>query len=551
MKAPLQSSHVALALTLAMSLTKATGAAAEPKPTVAVPPGPAAMPVPIAAAGGAGNAVPLDIPELQRAVEERPAAAAAALEAAVEQNPDNAYWLYNHGVAAYAAGKYDDALVSLDRVENLGNKRLARRAKFQKGNTEYRAGLAARQANLDETIYRWKQSLENYRGVLEEQPGDERTQTNFKLVQSQLLTLLLEQARKNEDEARKATENPPRRLENLRNAHDKYTEATKVDPSNEPAKKGEESNRQDLAQELSKQGWEKASAEPQPRFNPREPSLPDFDTRNLAEGMRMLEDANGLTPENTEIQERLEKARDFFANAQTKKAKSYMDLEQRVGLVREKLAILRMAREIVEKALDQRPKHELAQKTLAEINRRLAQIHEEEADQLTIQSDFTPDLENQAMQLSEAMDHLQQAQELAPEKKSLPLKAQQTGDKLAAALEKLGDKLMKSPGKESLEQQIGRLEGAQQALDQLMGMKPSPGTQGKSEKVGKELEGLRGQMGEKGMDGEKPGGEGQPKPVPGQGQMAEMGFPLDARPRINQPGQNGPRESPEKNARKY
>ena len=139
--------------------------------------------------------IPLNLPDLQRAVADRPAAAAATLDAVVEKNPDNPHWLYNHGVAAYAAGRYDDALVSLDRVENLGDKRLARRAKFQKGNTEYRAGLAARQANLDETIYRWKQALENYQGVLEEQPGDERAQSNFQVVQSQLLALLLEQAR--------------------------------------------------------------------------------------------------------------------------------------------------------------------------------------------------------------------------------------------------------------------------------------------------------------------------------------------------------------------
>ncbi len=514
-----------------------------------------AAPTPAAAAGhGAalGPAVPLTLPELQRAVQERPAAAVVALEAAIEKSPESPHWLYNHGVAAYAAGQYDDALVSLDRVESLGNKELARRARFQKGNTEYRAGLAAKQANLDETIYRWKQALENYRGVLAEKPGDERTQSNFKLVQQQLLALLLEQARKNEIEARAATDNPPRRLESLRNAHEKYTDATKIDPNHHEAKKGEQANRKELAQELTRQGWQKVTAPIRPRQNPREPSLPDLDTRPLAEGMRMLEDAEQLTPEDKDVKAKLEMSRDLFADKQTDKARGYMALEQIVGLVREKLAILRMAREIVEKALEQRPNHQIAQETLEEINSRLAKIHEDEADQLNAQSDLSTDLENQAMQLSEAMDHLQQAQELAPQKQSLPPKAQKTGDKLAAALEKLGDKLMKSPGdKESLEQQIGRLEGAQQAFEQLMGMKPSPGTQGKSEKVGQELEGLRGQMGDKGPNGDQPGSEGPPKPMPGQGQLAEMGFPMDARPRINQPGQNGPRESPEKNLRKY
>jgi len=497
------------------------------------------------------SSVPLRLPELQRAVWEQPAAAAAALEKAVAGSPDSPQWLYNHGVAAYAAGKFDDALVSLDRVEGLGNRELARRAKFQKGNTEYRAGLAARQANLDETIYRWRQALDNYRGVLKESPGDTRTVENFKLVQQQLLTLLLEQARKNEAEANKTNNDPPRRLESRRNAHEKYTEATQIDPENAEAKLGEQSSRRELAQELAKQGWQKAAAPIPNKVNPREPSLPDLDTRNLADGMRMLDDAEQLTPDNADIKEKSEKAKDRFADAQTFRAQRYMVLEESVGWVREKLALLRMAREIVEKALEQRPKHENAQKTLEEINKRLAQIHEDEADHLNQQSDLSRDLEQQAMQLSEAMDHLQQAQELAPQKKSLPPKAAKTQDKLADTLEKLGDKLMKKPGEESLEQEIARLEGAQQALDQLMGMKPSPGTKAKGEQVGEELEGLRGKMGDKGQGGEKPGNDGPPKPTPGQGQIAETGFPMDMRPRINQPGQDGPKESSEKNYRKY
>ena len=209
----------------------------------------------VATAANDGS-VPLRLPELQRAVLEQPAAAAAALEKAVADSPDSPEWLYNHGVAAYAAGKFDDALVSLDRVEGLGNRELSRRAKFQKGNTEYRAGLAAKQANLDETIYRWRQSLDNYRGVLKESPGDTRTSENFKLVQQQLLGLLLEQARKNEAEANKAVDDPLRRLESRRNAHEKYTEATQIDPENVEAKTGEQSSRRELAQELAKQGWQ-------------------------------------------------------------------------------------------------------------------------------------------------------------------------------------------------------------------------------------------------------------------------------------------------------
>ena len=501
----------------------------------------------------AQSTVPLRLPELQKAVREQPAAAAATLGAAVERSPDNPVLLYDHAIAAYAAGHFDDALVSLDRVENLGNRDLARRAKFQKGNAEYRAGAAAREANLDETVYRWKQSLENYRGLLKEQPGDQRAKSNYLLVQKQLLALVLAEAKKNHEDSRRAADNPPRKLEFLRNAHDKYTEATQIDAQQEEAKTGEQETRHELAQELSEQGWQKVAAPLFYKPNPREPSLPEIDTRTLSEGLGMLQDAQELEPKNADVAQKLEKAKDRFADAQNEKARSYMAIEQNVAWVREKLALLRMAREIVEKALDQRPEHQKAQQTRDDINKRLAQIHEDEADQLNQLSDQSPNVEQQASQLSEALDHLQQAQELAPQKQSLPQKAQQTQEKLAQALEKMGDKLMNKPGtQESMEQAVSRLEGAQQAFDQLMGLKPSDQTKAKGEQVGKELEGLRGQMAEKGKQpGETPGDQPGP-PMPSPGQLSQQGIPLDMRPRINQSGQNvGSRQSPEINSRKY
>lgn len=497
--------------------------------------------------------VRLELEELQRAVREHPAAAAATLSAAVEKSPDNPFLLYNHAVAAYAAGHFDDALVSLDRVENLGNPDLARRAKFQKGNAEYQAGAAARDANLDETIYRWKQSLENYSGLLKLQPNDQRARANFLLVQKQLLALVLAEARKNREEAQRAADTPPRKLEFLRNSHDKYTEATQIDSQQAEAKSGEQETRHELAQELAKQGWQKAAAPLQFKQNPREPSLPDIDTRQLSEGLGMLQEAHELEPQSTDVARKLDLAKDRFADAQTEKARTYMTIEQNVAWVREKLAILRMAREIVEKALEQRPQHQNAQRTLEEINKRLAQIHEDEADQLNQLADGSPNVEQQSSQLSEALDHLQQAQELAPKKASLPPKAQQTQEKLAQALEKMGDKLMNKPGtEESLEQAVSRLEGAQQAFDQLMGLKPSDKTKAKGEQVGKELEGLRGQMAEKGKQpGQNPGDQPGP-PMPAPGQVAQQGIPLDMRPRLNQAGQNvGSRQSPEINSRKY
>ncbi len=470
------------------------------------------------------------------------------IDAALEHDPDNARLLYDRGIAAYAAGQLDDALVSFDRAETGGNRRIARLARFQKGNTEYRIGEAARNNNLDDTIARWKQSLDNYREVLKDAPDDASTKTNYRFVRQRLLDLLLKDAQKHAEAAQDPRNSTNKKLENLRNAFEKYTEATQIDPENQEAKSGEQQSREQLAQALAKEGRRLASQPLQPRFNPREPALPDYDTKPLEEGVGMLEDANHLAPEHPEIKKDLTQAKERLADADVQRANRYMELEERTPWTREKLAVLRMGRELAEKALDQVPEYKPAEQTRDEINRRLAQIHEEEGDVQSQQAQ-QQNIEQESMSLSQALDHFQQANELQPGQSQLPPKIQKTEDLLAKALDKLADKLMQSPsGPESMEQQIARLEGADQALNELQGLKPSKETQQKSDQVSQQLEGLRQKAAEK---GQQPGQQGKPQPIPGQGpgqQVMMQGPPMDSRPRLNTPGVKGEWNSKAMNA---
>jgi len=481
-----------------------------------------------------------DVAKLQSLIHDgKRSEALQSIEAELAKDPDNARLLYNHGIAAYAAERWEDSLVSFDRAESLGGRRIAARARFQKGNAEFRIGAAARTTNLDETIARWKQSLENFRDALKDNPGDKDAQQNYQFVRRSLLDLLLADAKRHQDKASQPANSPAQKIESLRNAFDKFSDARQIDPENTEAKKGEQQTRQQLSKELAKEGKRLADQPLRPRFNPREPVLPDFETKPLEEGLGMLEDADRLTPKDPEISRDLQEARQKLAEADVQRAQRYMEIEERTPWTREKLAILRMGRELAEKALDQVPDYKPAEQTRQEINRRLSQIHEEEADMLSQQSKQM-NLEQQAMALSQALDHYQQANELQPNQPQIPPKASQTQQRLAEALEKLADRLMQKPGnQESLEQQIARLEGADQALNELMGIQPSPQTQQKSDQVGQQLDSLRQAAAEQ---GQKPGEQGQPMPMPGgqQGQMPfNMGLPMDQRPRINTPGSKG------------
>lgn len=484
----------------------------------------------------------LDIPSLQRQLTNgAPAAVADLLSAAAERSPENVALHYDLGVAAYAAKRWEDALVAFDRVEASGHRSLSPLARFQRGNSEFQLGVEAQASNLDETISRWKASLEAFSAVLKERPTDARARGNEAYVRDRLTKLLLEEARKSAAEARRPKQQTQRKLALLRNAFEKFSDAREVAPDNAEAKAGEEAFRQELAEALKQEGLKDAGAPLMLRPNRREPRLPDVDTSRLEQGMAELEESRELKPGDPETAAAIEQAKAKLADAKVRQAETFMALEEQIPIAKEKLALLRMAREQVDKALDQAPGHAEAKELGEEIDRRMAQVHEDEGDFQEQQSQFG-NLEQQTMQLGQAVDHFQQAGELRPEDRRLEAKQKKAEDKLAEALEKLADRLMKSPGEgESMESKAARLEGAEQALGELQSMRPSDATAEKAEQVGKELDGLRQGMADRGKE---PGGQqGQSQPGgqrPGQGPLQQQpGPPLDGPPRIDQPGSRG------------
>lgn len=483
----------------------------------------------------------LDIVALQNLVTNGQASVVLEkLAAALDRDPHNARLLYDHGVAAYAAGQYEDALVSLDRAEALGRSRVARKARFQKGNAEFKLGEATQKTNLEETIARWRESLRQFATLIRDS-NDPEPQANFDYVRHRLMTVLLSDAKRNLDEANRPNAPLVQKLEKLRNAFERYTAAQETDPSNAEAQAGEQESRNQLADALMKEGTRKSQTTRLVQPRPNEAPIPRPDFKEIEEGVAMIEDAAQLRPDDPEITEALEQSKERLADALTFNARILMAQELQMPWPKEKLAVLRMAKEQVEKALDKVPEHRPAQETLEAVNRRLAQVMEDQADQLADQADHHS-LEQKTQMLSHALDFYQQAGELQPEQSQLQQKADQTQDRLEDALERLADRLMQQPRQESLEQQAARLEGAEQALSQLMGLEPSEGTEGKLREVGEQLDGVRQQLAEQGK---------QPMPFPGgqQPQMAQqpqgpMGPPMDAPPKVNTPGAKGAWQSP-------
>lgn len=452
----------------------------------------------------------------------------------VNNDPKNPYLLYNRAVALYAVGRYDDALVDLDLVEDSQRKDLVQKARFQKGNAQYRVGLANLEKDVELTLARWRQAIGEYGELLKADPAHSEGRQNQAYVRKRMLELLLKMGGKNLETAEKAHALNDK-INNARAAMEQFHEATEMDQQNDPAKQGEERARDLLANALANEGERKTLTTNMVAAARNEPNVRRPDTAQIQEGVNMLEDAHDLKPKDATINEKLEAGRDRLADALTTQAEIYRDIEPRIPRMDEKLGILRMAMEQLDKALSERPNHERAQQTMEQVKQRLAQIHEQEGDRLEQQAERAS-LEQQAQDLSNALDHFQQGAELQPQQPQLPEKAQRAQSKLEQALEQLGDKLMQPKSNESLDQQVMRMEGASQAFNELESLKPTPQVSDKAKAASDQLEKLRQQLAEKGQQ-QQPGqqqGLAQNQPQDG-----DQGVPMDAPPRLDTKGKNG------------
>ncbi len=477
------------------------------------------------------------------------------LDRELARDPENPHLLYNRAVTAYAEGRFEEALLDLDLVENARSRPLVGKARFQKGNADFRLGLKASTNDLDAAISRWKQSIASYDALLKEHPKHTDAQANRDKVRKLLLDTLLKRAQENLQKGQQQPQPAEQRIQKLRNAMDQFHDAKEMKPEGQQAqeaKDGEQKAKDMLAQALAEEGTRKTMANNMVMPKANEPMIMQPDVPQVKEGVNMLEDANSLKPEDQNIAKQLEQGRERLADALARQAMTYKNIEPQIPRVDDKLGLLRMGLELTEKALEQKPDHAMAKQVQEQIKQRLAQIHEEQGDQLSQQAEQAQ-LEQQAQELSEALDHFQQASDLQPQQAQLPQKAKQTQQKLEQALEQLGDKLMKKPGgEESPEGEVARLEGAEQALSELQSLKPSEKTGKKAQQVGKELGEARQKMAQR---GKKPGGkdedengEGKSSKKPnGPPQNNLQSMPMDAPPRLDTPGVKGQYQSPAMN----
>jgi tetratricopeptide (TPR) repeat protein len=474
----------------------------------------------------------VDVEPIEKLIADgKPKEALAMLDKALASKPNNPKLLYNYGVANYAAGNYDEALLAFDKVEMLGRGGIVEKARAQKGNAEFHLGLQARNNNLDETIERWKTSLDHYNGALKQSPADAMAKSNHDTVQKLLMDILLKQAQ-TKLEAGLKDNWAERKIEELREAMEKFQEARQVDPQSKPAEQGEKKAREELAKVLAQQGEKKATPKPEQQLTQQVPEI--------QKGVDMLEDANQLVPEDKEIKEKLDKAKETLAKALVEKAKQEIARADMSQWDREKFEQLDKAINDAQEAQELSPKNEEAPKVEQQAKDALAQLHEEKADDLAQQAEHMNN-DYKVQRLESALDHYEAAEELKPDDKNLQAKAEQTEEKLAEALEKLADKLLEEPRRpEQLDAKVARFEQADSTLQNLEELKPTQKTEQKLDMVEQKLAELRKQQAEQEkQELAKQQQQQKPNQQQAKNQLQEQDLEMQEPPPMKQPEQKG------------
>lgn len=109
----------------------------------------------------------------------------------LERRPEDARLQYNAGAAAYQARKYEDAIRHFSAATTASNPQLQENAYYNLGNSLYRVGDAAPNAEMKAQL--WEQSVRQYETALKLNPKDADAGFNLEFVKKKLAELKQQQ----------------------------------------------------------------------------------------------------------------------------------------------------------------------------------------------------------------------------------------------------------------------------------------------------------------------------------------------------------------------
>ena len=164
----------------------------------------------------------------------------------VKKNPADPVLRFNLGDALYKNKNYEQAAAAFTEALKTDDLSLQAKSYYNRGNTQFLLGDAARQTDPEHTIKLWQQALESYQAALALEPEDKEASHNLETVRKKLEELQKQQ-KKNEQQNNKDEKNQDSKGKNSRDNKQKNKDKGQQDQqhqNNNQKKKQQADNKQ-------------------------------------------------------------------------------------------------------------------------------------------------------------------------------------------------------------------------------------------------------------------------------------------------------------------
>jgi len=431
--------------------------------------------------------------------QKEPAKAATMLQQMSAQQPGDPWLAYDSGVAAYAAGDFQQAdkiWQALAALE-LPNK-LRDQVWTQIGNVSYRLGEQVPSSVAEDALPPWESSREAYRIVLASKPKDKMAGHNLQVVELRLAKLHAQLAQRLLKEAEKKS--LQQTIEKLQAALDHQRTARELDPQNEQYKQDAAKIEQQLAQKMTEKAAQEEAKADKTVNNPDPPS---WEAKQAVEHLKTaladFQEAKALDAQNQEAPQGEKRVEEKLANLLAKEGRHLQQQAEKETDRNPDQAVdhYEQALDKFEEALALKENHEDAKAGEKEVKEALEHLHIEQGDKLAEsgrkQIPRRPD--EAAEKMMNALEHYQEARAINPENRTLPPKIEALEKELPPLLVALGQKEQQQAAKEepkSTENAVAHLEKAATSFEmaQELDKNNQPAQQGEDQ-VEKDLARLR------------------------------------------------------------
>ena len=172
---------------------------------------------------------------------------------AAARNPNQPELQYNLGSAAYKAGGFAKAAESFAKAMKTDDLTLQQDNYYNLGNTQYRLGQKTEQANAQETIKTWEQSVQSYEAALQLKPDDADAKYNRDLVKRKLEQLKKQEQQKQDQQKQQPQQDQKNQDQkdqknDQQKQQDKPDQGKQGDKQDQPAKSGGDKDQKDQNQ---------------------------------------------------------------------------------------------------------------------------------------------------------------------------------------------------------------------------------------------------------------------------------------------------------------